>query len=96
LKRFSSFSIHLADVDGRLHGLDLAEEQLMLTFGVLPVLQEPRRRARYADEAAAPPEPDPRAHPVDKVVFLDAVARPFGIEGDLLRLLPRLGDRDEV
>jgi hypothetical protein len=40
--------------------------------------------------------PDSAADFVDQVVRLDPVARPFGVEYELLALLPWLGDGNEV
>ena len=75
----------LGDVDGRFEGFDLAEEE-PASRGRGRVQYSSRRRwwAGDADIAAPAPEGDALADPVDELVLLDAVLRPFGVEGELL------------
>ena len=66
----------LGDVDGGFEGLDLAEEQLLLAFGIGPVLEQARRRRRDTDVATLAPHRNPSADVIDESVFLDAVLSP--------------------
>jgi hypothetical protein len=87
----------LADVDGRLQGFNLTEEELPLAFRLGPILDELARRRRYAEISPFAPQADALADAVDDLVLLDAVLDPFGVEWKLLAAsLAGLGDGDEV
>lgn len=87
---------HLADVDRRLDGLDLAEEELALAARVGPVVEQSPGGRGDARVAALPPDRHPLADAVDRGVLLDAVRRPLGLELHLVAAPLALGDRHEV
>jgi len=86
----------LGDVDRRLDGLELAEEDPPLPVGVRPVGEQPPRRGGDARPASPSPLRDLTADAVDEVVRLDPVRRPLRLELRLRALLLRLRDRHEV
>jgi len=89
----------LREVDGRLQGLDLAEEQLAVAVRVGPILQEARSCPGDAGVVPLAPESHSATDLIDELVLLDPVLGPFGVEHELglgALLLARLGDGDEV
>jgi hypothetical protein len=60
------------------------------------IFQQVAGDGRDARIPLVPPQFDPAADEVDVVVLLGAVLRPLRIEGELLALLLRAGDGDEV
>ena len=86
---------HFGDVDRRFQRLDLAEKKPQIAAGVCPVLQQTAGGGGNAQVAAPAPRGYPAPDAVDELVLLDAVLRPQ-VEGELLPLLLRLGDRDEI
>lgn len=87
----------LGDVDGRLQGLNLTEEELPLAFRLGPIFEELARRRCYAEISTVAPQADALADAVAELVLLDAVLRPFGVELTLLAaFLVGLSDGDKV
>jgi hypothetical protein len=84
------------DVDGGLDCLTLAEEQPPLALRIVPVIEEPACRARDGYVAAGAPGVSALSDAVDLCRFLDAILRPFGLEGLLCPALLRARDRHEV
>jgi len=83
-------------VDRRFQRFDLAEEQLLLPIRPRPVFQQVPRDGRTRQPSPLAPQIDPVADEIDVVIFLGAILRPVRIEGELLSLLFRVGDGDEV
>jgi hypothetical protein len=77
----------LGEVDGRLQGLHLAEEEPALTLGTGPVVKERLRYLGDADVTTLAPLLHAAAHLVYELVLLQAVLRPLGVEDELLPLL---------
>ena len=86
----------LCEVDRRLDGLDLAEEEPAVAIAPLPVLQQAARRARDARVVAPAPVAHGGAHLVDVVVLPPPVVGPLGAELELLAFLLGLRHGDEV
>ena len=87
---------HLGDVYRGLDRFDLAEEQQLVAILAGPVGQQPRRRPRHADVAALAPGADPLMDAIDDRIGLDPVLGPFRFELELLALLLRARDRNEM
>ena len=83
-------------VDERLQGFDLAEEELVLPVGVGPVLQELASDLGDSLVSPFPPVLDPFPDAVDLVVGLDAILGPLRVKLELLALLLGRRNRHEV
>jgi hypothetical protein len=85
----------LGQVDGRLRGLDLAEEEAPLTVVRAPVFEEVAGDGGDVRVALEPPTTDGLADLVDDLVGLLARGAAELVHRHLRRALLRAGDRDE-
>jgi len=91
------FSSDLRQIDGGLHCLDLAEEQLVLTVRVSPVFEQPTCGSGGSWRVIPfTPELHTGTDSVDGVVFFKAILRPLGVKLELLAPLLGPRNRNEV
>jgi len=85
----------LGQIDRRLSGLALGEQDAVVAFAVGPVFEESSRRRGDTVVAARPPDVHPGPDRVDLLVDLDLVGRQLG-DLELCSALARSGNGDEV